>query len=83
MKLTYRGVPYEQPSLELATLETGKTVQYRGCVYPLRHAPTGVALHHTSGITYRGAGTRCFKGLFLGRSYYRCAVEFTPIAAEA
>jgi len=84
MKLSYRGIPYERTSPELPTLDTGMTVQYRGASYPLGHAPVGVPLYHPSGMIYRGVSSDlCFKGSFLGRSYYRCVIEFSPMPAEA
>lgn len=84
MQLSYRGIPYKKTSLELPTLATDTVVQYRGMSYPLRHAPINVPLHHSSGMIYRGVAIdRGFKGSFLGRSYYRCIIEFSPIATEA
>jgi hypothetical protein len=84
MKLSYRGISYDSNFLELPTLETGITAQYRGTTYQLRHAPVEVPLHHPSGIIYQGVTSKlCYKGNFLGLSYYRCLVEFTPMTAEA
>lgn len=84
MKLSYRGIAYESTSLELPTIATGTTMQYRGASYALRHVPTDVPLHHPSGMIYRGiSGDRCFKGSFLGRVYYKRVVEFIPMPAEA
>lgn len=84
MKLSYRGVAYNKASLELPTLETATSMQYRGTSYSLRHVPIDVPLRDSSGMIYRGiAGDRCFKGSFLGRVYYKHVVEFIQMPAEA
>ena len=79
MKLCYRGIAYERPSLEVPTITTKTTGKFRGCSHTFRQPAVNVPTKDKSGLIYRGVSeSEGTQGRFLGRSYSLRRVFIVP-----